>query len=813
MTAGLTADRVQRARDELSMMVRRSREARNLAGRYAAAMPGERLAAEALITLTAAGWRLLVAAGWPGPRPGGPDMMLVGPGGVFVLDVKNWREEPTLAGGRLAAGVEDRHAEVGRLLSHTRAVQEALGALGLSPVAVQPVLVFTDRRYDRRLGEVMLLGTRDTGPVLLALPRRLSPAQIGAITTHLTGRFPGYEAPSLADRGEQPRAGYRSIALPGPNPGPGDGSGAGPAPASGAKPTPGAMPGPGQGSERELNRRSESGYGPRYPSAAKHPAPSHPGPPPTASGPPSSLFDLEELRKATLDSALAEPIENWMTFLDPHQAALVRRTFTGPARISGPAGTGKTVVGLHRAVHLAQRTTRPILFVTYANNLPRVQHLLARRLAPAVADRIEFSSLHNFATGLLTARGIPARLNGDRAETLLSRAWQNVGRNSSLVRTEANPTYWFDEINYVVKGRQIGTVYQYLAAERRGRRTPVRVEDRRSVWALYEEYERLRAEAGIHDFNDVLALALAELRRQPLARPYAAVIADEVQDLSLVGIRLLYALVGDTTNGLLLIGDGQQAVYPGGYRLSDAGIAIAGARGVVLGTNYRNAREILDCALQVVDGDSFDDLDESTNSGERRVETVYRGGQVTRVVAPTVADHDQALINALRELLPPEPPTNEAQPPASPGTVAPDPQSGQADPAQNVPPATGRLGDAAVLCPTLREVDRYHRLLTKAGLPVQRLESYDGAATSACKLGTYHRVKGLEFKQVFLPCHDLALRDPGDSGAAAQERGQLGRRRLFVAMTRARDRVWLGSVAAGPGGGESGGAVVPIERP
>ena len=152
------------------------------------------------------------------------------------------------------------------------------------------------------------------------------------------------------------------------------------------------------------------------------------------------MFDLDQLRQAVVDSALAEPIEGWMTFLHPDQAALVRRTFTGPARISGPAGTGKTVVGLHRAVHLAQRTTRPILFVTFANNLPRVQHLLARRLAPAVADRIEFSSLHMFATGLLAARGIPVRLNGDRAETLLSRAWQSVGRNSGLVRTEANPT-------------------------------------------------------------------------------------------------------------------------------------------------------------------------------------------------------------------------------------------------------------------------------------------------------------------------------------------------------------------------------------
>jgi AAA domain/UvrD-like helicase C-terminal domain/Nuclease-related domain len=713
--------RVQRARDELSMMVHHSREARSLAGRYDAA-PGERLAAEALITLTAAGWRLLVAAGWPVPRALGPDMMLVGPGGVFVVDVKNWREEPTLAGGRLAAGVQDRHAEIGRLLTHTRAVEEALGALGLSPVAIHPAMVFTDRRYDQRLGEVLLLGTRDTGPVLLALPRRLTAAQIKAMATHLAEVFPGYDTPSLADLPAPKRSEPSDLSRRGPAP-----SAVGPAASDLPAPTLSVPPGP-----AESAGSIES----------------------------STLFDLEQLRKAALESALAEPIEGWMTFLHPDQAALVRRNFAGPARISGPAGTGKTVVGLHRAVHLAQQSNRPVLFVTYANNLPRVQHLLARRLAPAVADRIEFSSLHTFATGLLAARGIPVRLNGDRAETLLSRAWQNTGRQSALARTEPNPRYWFDEVNYVIKGRQISTLYQYVAAERRGRRTPVRVDDRKAVWAMYEEYERLRAEAGIHDFNDVLALALAELQREPPARPYAAVIADEVQDLTLIGVKLLYSLVGDATNGLLLIGDGQQAVYPGGFRLSEAGITIPGARGVVLDTNYRNAREIFDYAMRVVADDAFDDIDESTNTGARQVETIYHGGYVTRVKAPTLAEHDQALISVLRDL-------------------------------------RGELGAAAVLCPTLREVDHYHRLLTKAGLQAQRLEAYDGAVTDACKVGTYHRVKGLEFKQVFLPCYDQSLREPGPSGAAAQERAQLGRRRLFVALTRARDHVWLGSVAAG----------------
>ncbi|MFF0597145.1 hypothetical protein [Streptomyces antibioticus] len=80
------------------------------------------------------------------------------------------------------------------------------------------------------------------------------------------------------------------------------------------------------------------------------------------------LFDLDGLCEAALEEAPRAPIEQWMTFLHPDQVALVRRNWAGPAWISGLAGTGKTVVGLHRAAHLAQRTTGRLLYVTFANN-------------------------------------------------------------------------------------------------------------------------------------------------------------------------------------------------------------------------------------------------------------------------------------------------------------------------------------------------------------------------------------------------------------------------------------------------------------
>ncbi|MFJ9842837.1 UvrD-helicase domain-containing protein [Kitasatospora sp. NPDC101155] len=283
----------------------------------------------------------------------------------------------------------------------------------------------------------------------------------------------------------------------------------------------------------------------------------------------------------------------------------------------------------------------------------------------------------------------------------------------------------------------------------------------------------MHSASGIHDFNDVLTLAAEQLRTTTAPPPYTAVITDEIQDLSLTGLRVLRSLAGDVPNGLLLIGDGQQAVYPGGFRLSDAGIDIRGDRGQVLRTNYRNAKEILDAALAVVQGDEFEDLDGERTPGKRDVEQSYRAGQVIRTEARTLDEHDAALLAALHRDL---------------GEPAPGAPERHAD-------SRGSWGDVAVLCSNWQQLQHYQRLLTESGVPVVSLEQYEGHPVAAVKIGTYRRAKGLEFKHVYLPRHDQALHSADDGGEVATEHAELARSQLFVAMTRARDGLWLGSVA------------------
>ena len=499
-----------------------------------------------------------------------------------------------------------------------------------------------------------------------------------------------------------------------------------------------------------------------------------------AEGDSDGLFDLGELRDRLMDSVLAAPIESWMTFLAQDQLSLVRRNWQGPARISGPAGTGKTVVGLHRAAHLAQRTTSRILYITYARNLPRVQSSFLHAMAPYVAARVDFRSLFAFAQEFLRDAGATPHLHGDRARTVFNRAWAKVGRSGRLAELVPDPRYWQDEIEYVIKGRGITEFAAYAVVSRRGRGrgTVPQRRDREAVWELYETYERLKAEREpIQDFPDVLVAARDAIRRDSSLSKYSSVIVDEAQDLPQVAVQFLHALVGDAPNGLLLVGDGQQSVYPGGFRLSDAGVDIRGDRGQVLKVNYRNAPQILAAALEVVADVAYDDLDDTSGRGARDVELVCHDGTVTVQRFASLSDHDDALIRAVK---------------TSPDTAA-----------------------TAVLGATRRAVEHYSHLLRSHGVSICLLEDYDGTPSDAVKIGSYTRAKGLDFKHVFLPRYDeITATTPNvkitgtgqdSSAAASRERADLARRQLFVAMTRARDTLWLGSIPGNAASEATGG--------
>ena len=707
---------------------------------WAAGGRGEQDVTRVLVGMDDAGWHVLPDRQWPGSRRANIDVILVGPGGVFVIDVKNWREA-RVDGGRLWRGDADEEDHLHKLIRQTVAVEEVLAEAGLPPTEVVPLLVLAGRRNLRApLGRVLVIGQEDLVRELVARGGRLAPEIVECLLSRLEeGCPPMPRAEATAHQPALPRMATTTRSA-----------------------TPTAPPAWVEASRTAVRRdhlvaAPASGWTPSTETAPRR-----------AQSTQDALMSREELWQALLDAAAQEPVESWMTWLHPMQARLPGRRFSGPARIRGAAGTGKTVVALPRAKYLAARGDR-VLFTSMVRTLGPVYRQMMTRMAPDQVERVEFASVHAVALRCLREHDLAQRHKPEVAETCFSLAWAQVRRHSVLPGLGLAPQYWREEIGTVIKGRGLTTFDQYAKLARIGRRTRLLAAHRQAVWELYELYERLRKERGILDWDDVLLLA-TELVRANAESRYDAVIVDEVQDLTCAGLRLVHAFVGDRPDGLLVVGDGQQSIYPGGFTLAEAGVSVVG-RSTVLTRNYRNREKIVRYAQAVIADDSFDDLDGVQESGRRAVDIDQPGGDVHEVAVTSEAAQEKALGDHLVHL------------------------------------HTGRrvrYRDMAVLVPTNAAVKSWLRELARRGIPVVSLEDYDGSGGDAVKVGTYHRAKSLDFAHVCVPDRNRfpEPRRSAESAEAFVERTQLERRQLYVAITRARDSLWAG-IRADPGTDEA----------
>ena len=396
--------------------------------------------------------------------------------------------------------------------------------------------------------------------------------------------------------------------------------------------------------------------------------------------------------------------------------------------------------------------------LAYVSTQALVLRELVARLAPDVVDRIDFAGTHAVARRLLVERGIDVRNEKKDIDLAWDKAWGGAGRNSALDSERLGERYVHDEVDHVLKGRGITEFDAYADLARPGRRYALNVDQRRAVWKVYEAYDHELKTRGLHDWADLVLMAERELARSP-SEDYTAVIVDEAQDLSCATIRMLHALVGDRPDGLTLIGDGQQSIYPGGYTLLEAGVSLAG-RGVVLSVNYRNTAQILRFASRMVEGDEFSDIEGTTSKGDPTESVPRSGPEPVRVWCRSIEEHDKLLVEQVRSVV------------KDVGTA---------------------VGDIGVLCISRDGVRRAAATLRGAGLPVVDLEEYDGRPVDAVKVGTVKRAKGLEFKQVLVAhvAPEWLRSAPTDDGQA-REAWALRRRELYVAMTRARDGLWVG---------------------
>ena len=466
------------------------------------------------------------------------------------------------------------------------------------------------------------------------------------------------------------------------------------------------------------------------------------------------------------------PIEQWMLFLHPDQSEVANRTFNGPARVRGSAGTGKTVVLLHRTATLAKRyeetlEQQPILVTTYISNLPAILSTLYRQLPLGPKRGVEFINVDKLARQICVDAGEVPTVSTRSVDAAFASAWTTVVKPGSPIdRAKLSRSYMLEELEKVIKGRDIPDFDTYLEVRRVGRSTQFAGPLRKQTWELLQEWNLQMAQRNTVSFADVVnrAKRIALALPQPMFR---SALIDEAQDLSQSGLEFIRALVAsrseDRPDELFIAGDGAQRIYPGGFTLLQAGVDVRG-RTTVLHRGYRTTQAIADAANAVAGGIMIEDLDEDFIRGNDPDAALRQGEPVQLCEFP----QDQHWSTALAQIV--------HQVRSSDDGIG--------------------LGDIGILTPTNKLSEVVTSSLREAGLPFLSLESYEGSTTDEIKVGTYHRSKGLEFKVVILPglSEGTAPRTPmpGTPIQEIDDQRRLEISALFVAMMRARDHLVLG---------------------
>ena len=311
-----------------------------------------------------------------------------------------------------------------------------------------------------------------------------------------------------------------------------------------------------------------------------------------------------------LIAALEAPLERWIAFLHPSQRALVEREFKGPAKVSGSAGTGKTVVAMHRARYLARQGKR-VLLTSFVNTLcDNIAGNLAKFCSGQVLERITTSTVHKQALDLVKKVEPSARpANDQQVSGLLDtlRLRHAPGYEKKFVQSE-----WEN----VVRPQGISTWSDYRSARRTGRGRGLAVKERKILWRVFGGVLEDLGSKNQYDFPGLCVRATELLSEGEVSSPYDAVIVDEVQDLKPPELRFLKALCEENPGNLMVCGDAGQRIYPGGFSLSALGIEVRG-RSTILRINYRTTEQIRRVADQMLSGDC-DDLD---GGSERRTGT------------------------------------------------------------------------------------------------------------------------------------------------------------------------------------------------
>ena len=469
------------------------------------------------------------------------------------------------------------------------------------------------------------------------------------------------------------------------------------------------------------------------------------------------MSNVEELERA-----LDYPWEKWAVFLHPVQRQIVETDYGGPFRVAGAAGTGKTIVAIHRAVFLAR--TNPdarILLTTISDTLADVLRTKLRRLIynePRLAERLEVDAIDRVGERLFRAQlGRPKIATREMVRDLLTTA-----AGKAETPHVFSPRFLLSEWDNVVDAWQLDHWEAYRDVKRLGRKTHLPIEQRLTLWSLFARVKAELRDRGLRTRAELFSLLVATLkdRRNP---PFDFVIVDEAQDIGVAQMRFLAALGAHQPNGLFFAGDLGQRIFQTPFSWKALGVDVRG-RSQTLKLNYRTSHQIRMQADRLL-GPELADVD--GNVEDRRGTVSAFNGERPAIHLFETEQQEGAAVGAwLRER-------------RDSGVGA---------------------REMAIFVRSRKELDRARRAVRDAGFSFHVLDERVETNKDCVSISTMHLAKGLEFRAAaVMACDDevIPLQERIETvadDADLEEVYNTERHLLYVACTRARDYLMISGV-------------------
>ncbi len=469
-----------------------------------------------------------------------------------------------------------------------------------------------------------------------------------------------------------------------------------------------------------------------------------------------------------LAGILNAPLEKWRVFLHPSQRKLVENKWNGPVRVLGGAGTGKTVVAMHRAQYLAQHVFNKendrILFTTFTRNLAAdIGENLSKICPDKVMRRIEVVNLDRWVSDFLNRNGYAYKIDyGAQTGALWEKALDMMPTDLAF-----DEIFYRDEWERIIQPQEIETLQAYFKASRLGRGVRLSRKMRKEVWPVFEEYRVLLNEQGLKEADDAKRDARKLLQAKGNVLPYRAVIVDEAQDMGPQAFKLIRQMIPEVNvgNDIFIVGDAHQRIYRHKVVLSHCGINIRG-RSRKLRINYRTTDETRRWAVSLLKGVQIDDLDDGVDD-QKGYKSLLHGAEP--VVRDFASFNEE--IDFITEYL------------------------------TKIGDEENPLNGVCLVARTNRLLKQYESVLNEKGIAIFRIRRSDpeDRAAPGIRLATMHRVKGLEFDRVIIAgVNDgvvpFAGMGSGSSDPVIQMESEVHERALlYVSATRAKREVLVTS--------------------